>query len=468
MVYTVPLLVNNEEITSPKTFEVKNPLDDSTLWRSSAATIQDAEATVRYASSAFTSWSITKLVKRRELIYKLVDVLEMRKQELMDIMADEIAALGGWVDLNVDLSVGLARDVAGRVVSIVGTIPESVEEGRTALVQKEPYGVVLAIAPWNAPMFLALRAVLFPIAAGNTVILKSSEFSPKTHFLLASFFKEAGFPPGVLNVISHAREDAPLITNTLIAHRAIRKINFTGSTPVGRVIAAKAGEHLKPILLELGGKAPFVVLADADIKKAAAAAAIGSYMHSGQICMATEKIIVQESILEEFITELVEATKQFGETQALVLPGALEKLNKLIKSSVNQGAKVVNPPKETPSKAKFPNLIIRNVTREMELYRTECFGPLATVITASSEEEAIAIANDTEFGLSAAVWTADLAKGLKIARRIESGAVHINGMTVHDESILPFGGVKDSGFGRFGGSWGIDEFLTTKTITFVS
>ncbi|CAZ84340.1 unnamed protein product [Tuber melanosporum] len=447
MAYTVPFLVNNEEITSPRTFDVKNPLDDSLLWRSSAATVQDVEATALSASSAFRLWSTTKLAKRRELIYKLVDVLERRKQELMDTMAGETGALSGWVDLNMDLTVGLARDVAGRVVSIAGTIPESAEEGATALVKKEPYGVVLAIAPWNAPMILALRAVLCPIAAGNTVILKSSEFSPKTHFLLASFFKEAGFPPGVLNVICHAREDAALITNALIAHRAIRKINFTGSTPVGRLVAAKAGEHLKPILLELGGKSPLV---------------------SGQICMATEKIIVQESILEEFIAELAEATKQFGETQALFLPGAFERLSKLIESSVNQGAKVVNPPKEIPSRTKFPNLIIRGVTREMELFRTESFGPLATVIAAGSEEEAIAIANDTEFGLSTAVWTADLAKGLKIARRIESGAVHINGMTVHDEPILPFGGVKDSGFGRFGGSWGIEEFLTTKTITFVT
>ncbi|PWW71633.1 aldehyde dehydrogenase [Tuber magnatum] len=447
MAYTVPFLVNNEEITSSKTFDVKSPLDDSLLWKASAATVQDVQAAVQSASDAFRSWSTTKLVKRRELIYKFVDVFERRKQELMDSMVDETAALGGWVDFNMNISVGLAKDVAGRVVSIVGTIPESEEEGRTALVQKEPYGVVLAIAPWNAPTFLSLRAVLFPIAAGNTVVLKSSEISPKTHYLLASCFKEAGFPPGVLNLICHAREDGPLIVNTLIAHRAIRKINFTGSTPVGKAIAAKAGEHLKPVLLELGGKAPLV---------------------SGQICMATEKIIVQDSVLEEFITELAEATKQFGETQALALPGALEKLNNLVESAVNQGAKVVNPPKKAPSRAKFPNLIIRDVTREMELYHTESFGPLATVITASSEEEAIAIANDTEFGLSAAVWTADLAKGLKIAKRIESGAVHINGMTVHDESTLPHGGVKESGFGRFGGSWGIEEFLTTKTITFMS
>ncbi|RPA97312.1 aldehyde dehydrogenase [Choiromyces venosus 120613-1] len=468
MTYTVPFLINNEEITSSKTFDVKNPLDDSLLWTSSAATVQDVEAAIQAASNAFRSWSTTKLVKRRELINKLADVFEERGQELMDSMEKETAALSGWADSNVHASAGLARDVASRVVTIAGTIPESVEEGRTALVQKEPYGVVLAIAPWNAPVILSLRAVLFPIAAGNAVILKSSEISPKTHYLIASFFKEAGFPPGVLNVICHAREDAPLITNTLIAHKAIRKINFTGSTPVGKMIAAKAGENLKPILLELGGKAPLIVLADADIKKAAGAAAIGSYLHSGQICMATEKIIVHDSILEEFIIELIDATKQFGETQALVLPGALEKLNNLIESAVNQGAKVVNPPKEMPSRAKFPNLIIRDVTREMELYHVESFGPLATIISASSEEEAISVANDTQFGLSAAIFTADLARGLKIARRIESGAVHINGMTVHDEPSLPHGGVKESGFGRFGSSWGIEEFLTTKTVTFIS
>ncbi|CUS12488.1 unnamed protein product [Tuber aestivum] len=468
MAYTVPFLINGEEITSPKTFDVKNPLDDSLLWKASAATVEDVEAVVQSASDAFRSWSTTKLVKRRELIYKLVEVLERRKQELADSMAEETAALGGWVDFTISQTVELAREIAGGVGRIVGTIPESEEEGRTALVQKEPYGVVLAIAPWNAPTILSLRAALFPIAAGNTVVLKTSELSPKTHYLLASCFKGAGFPPGVLNTICHAREDAPLIANALISHRAVRKISFTGSTPVGKVIAAKAGEYLKPVLLELGGKSPMVVLADADIKKAAGAAVIGSYLHSGQICMATEMIIVQDSILEEFITELAEATKKFGETQALVPPGALEKLNNLVESAVNQGAKVVNPPKEIPSRAKFPNLIIRDVTREMELYHTGSFGPLATVISASSEEEAIAIANDTEFGLSAAVWTMDLAKGLKIAKRIESGAVHINGMTVHDEPALPHGGIKESGFGRFGSSWGIEEFLTTKTITFMS
>lgn len=290
---------------------------------------------------------------------------------------------------------------------------------------------------------------------------------------------DAGLPAGVVNVLFHRPEDAAKITTALIEHRYIKKINFTGSTAVGRIIASQAGKNLKPVLMELGGKASAIVLDDADLKLAATQCALGAFLHTGQICMSSERILVHKDVKPQFIEAFTRATEGIfgGDKPApiVVAPPAIERNKRLISEAVKAGAKVIHgdhekdevlPETNQKSDTRMRPVIVDGVTKDMDMFYTESFGPSVSVIEISSDEEAIEIANDTDYGLSGAVFTKDLARGLRVAKQIESGAVHINSMSVHDEASLPHGGAKMSGFGRFNGNWGIEEFLRLKTITY--
>ena len=313
---------------------------------------------------------------------------------------------------------------------------------------------------------------MFPLAAGNTVILKASELSPRTIWGVASCFHEAGIPAGVFNTLVHEPANAAAITTQLIENPHVKKINFTGSTGVGRIIAKLAGEHLKPVLLELGGKAPAIIWEDANLDQAAHACALGSFLHAGQICMSTERIIVHKNIKAEFEKKLAAAAEQIfpttGEAPTLIVEAGVQKNKKLVQDAVSKGASVLfgDAQAEGPAKTSMRPVILNNVTPEMEIYRTESFGPTVSLVEVDNEEDAIRIANDSDYGLTSAVFTENLRLGLKFAREIESGAVHINGMTVHDESTLPHGGTKASGFGRFNASNGLEEWVRTKNVTF--
>ena len=314
--------------------------------------------------------------------------------------------------------------------------------------------------------------MLFPIAAGNTAILKGSEMSPRTMWGLCSVFHEAGLPDGVLNLVFHEPANAPAITKMLVADPHIKKINFTGSTLVGRIIGQLAGEHLKPVLLELGGKAPAIVWEDADLDNAAVQCALGAFFNSGQVCMSTERIIVHKTVRAEFEKKLVGAVDSIfgGQNDALVLINAagVAKNKKLIDDALGKGASLLygDANATEPSPTRMRPVIINNVNTEMDIYKTESFGPTVSVYEVETEEEALRIANDTEYGLTSAVFTEDLRRGLRLAKEIETGAVHINSMTIHDESALPHGGAKASGHGRFNATHGLSEWVRTKTITF--
>ena len=314
--------------------------------------------------------------------------------------------------------------------------------------------------------------MLFPIAAGNTAILKGSEMSPRTMWGLCSVFHEAGLPDGVLNLVFHEPANAPAITKMLVADPHIKKINFTGSTLVGRIIGQLAGEHLKPVLLELGGKAPAIVWEDADLDNAAVQCALGAFFNSGQVCMSTERIIVHKNVRAEFEKKLVGAVDNIfgGQNDALVLINAagVAKNKKLIDDALGKGASLLygDANATEPSPTRMRPVIINNVNPEMDIYKTESFGPTVSVYEVETEEEALRIANDTEYGLTSAVFTEDLRRGLRLAKEIETGAVHINSMTIHDESALPHGGAKASGHGRFNATHGLSEWVRTKTITF--
>jgi len=308
---------------------------------------------------------------------------------------------------------------------------------------------------------------------GNTVILKGPEAAPATYWAIASILHDAGLPAGCLNTIYHRPADAAQITHQLIASPVIKKVNFTGSTAVGSIIASLAGRHLKPAVMELGGKAPSIVCEDANVQHAALQCALGAFLHAGQICMATERILVHEKIVDTFRDALKATMDQvFYSDQGmgvlqLVTAAPVEKNKKLLADAISKGARAIygDPGHNEESQTKMRPVIIENVQRGMDIYHTESFGPTVSLYTVKSDDEAIAIANDTDYGLTSAVFTDDLRRGIRIAKAIETGAVHINSMTIHDEAVLPHGGVKKSGFGRFNGLPGLDEWVRTKVVT---
>ncbi|MDP9902465.1 benzaldehyde dehydrogenase (NAD) [Variovorax ginsengisoli] len=335
--------------------------------------------------------------------------------------------------------------------------------------------MVLGIAPWNAPVILGVRSIALPLACGNTVVLKGSELCPATHGLIGEALQAAGLPAGVVNFVTNAPADAAAIVEAIIAHPALRRVNFTGSTKVGRIIAQVCARHLKPAVLELGGKAPLVVLADADIDAAVDATVFGAFSNSGQICMSTERIVVDECIADDFVQRLAARAAALPAGDPRDLAGApavlgsvvdratVERCNALIDDAVAKGARVVCGGKA--ESLIMCATVLDHVTPQMRIYREESFGPVKPVVRVRGDEAAIACANDNAYGLSAAVFSRDIARAWKAAQRIESGICHINGSTVHDEAQMPFGGVKDSGYGRFGGKAGIDAFTELRWIT---
>ncbi|RGP73245.1 aldehyde dehydrogenase [Fusarium sporotrichioides] len=470
--HTVPFLINGSDRISESTADVVSPASGEVTHRYSSADVKDANAAVDAAAEAFKSWRKTRPSERRDLLLKAAEIMERRQDELREYAMTECGSDAAWANFDISTGVSHIKEIAGRVGTLEGSIPTVSDPNTTALVLREPYGVVLAIAPWNAPYILGTRSVLFPIAAGNTVVFKASESCPRTLWAIGDIFREAGFPDGVLNVIFHERSNAASVTTALIEHPQVKKINFTGSTPVGRLIGKIAGENLKPVILELGGKAPAIVWEDADLDLAALQCTLGAFINSGQVCMSTERILVHKNIKDEFEKKLSATIDQVFSSEAdapiLVASAPVEKNKALVKDAIAKGASLVhgNVDAEETSKTRMRPIVVRDVTTEMDIYQTESFGPTVSLIAIETEEEAIKIANDTEYGLSSAVFTSDLQRGLRIAREIESGAVHINNMSVHDESGLPHGGAKASGYGRFGATAGLEEWTRTKNITF--
>ena len=457
--------------TGDATFERRNPVTGEVATIAPAATVEDAVAAVEAAQAAFPEWAAMGPGERRGLLNAAADALEARADDFAEATIAETGAPGHWGHFNVGLAASMLREAAALTTQVTGeTIPSNVP-GSLAMAVRQPAGVVLAMAPWNAPVILGVRALATPLAVGNTVVFKASETCPRIHRLIVDALLEAGLPDGVVNFVTHATEDAPEVVEAMIAHDAVRRVNFTGSTEVGRIIGRLCGEHLTPVVLELGGKAPLVVLDDADVDAAVDAAAFGAFANSGQICMSTERIIVDEAIADEFLEKL--ATKAGGlptgdPTGEVVLGSvvdreAVDRCNALIDDALEKGATLAVGGKSDDTLME-PTLVV-GVTPEMRIWSEESFGPVKSVMTVSGVDEAVEMANDTQYGLSAAVFGEDAARALDVAHRIESGICHVNGPTVHDEAQMPFGGVKASGWGRFGGVAGVHEFTDLRWIT---
>jgi len=455
-----------------KTFDRRNPVTGDIASTVPAASVADANAACDAAQAAFPVWSALGPNARRALLNQAAAELEARAAQFIAAMMGEIGATQGWAGFNLALAAGVVREAAAMTTQITGEVIPSDKPGCLAMALREPVGVIVGIAPWNAPIILGVRAIAMPLACGNTAVLKASEQCPRTHALIVEAFHAAGLPEGAVQIVSNAPEDAAEIVGALIDHPAVRRINFTGSTHVGKIIARRAAEQLKPVLLELGGKAPLLVLDDADLDEAVKAAAFGAFMNSGQICMSTERIIVVDAVADAFAAKFRDkvASMPCGDPREGTSPlGAVVDIKTvttvqgLIDDALAHGAVALVGGEA--SGVLMPAHVIDKVTPEMKLFRDESFGPVVAVIRARDEAHAIELANDTAYGLSAAVFTRDTARGLRVARQIQSGICHINGPTVHDEAQMPFGGTKASGYGRFGGRAGIDSFTELRWVT---
>ena len=470
----ISLLIGNQNVkaSSGATFERRNPITGALATRAAAASLADAAAAADAARAALPAWAALGPNARRSCLLAAADAMQKRAPDFIDAMAAETGATAPWAGFNVHLAAAMLREAAALTTQVAGEVIPSDQPGCVALAVRRPAGVVLGIAPWNAPVILGVRAIATPLACGNTVVLKASEICPATHRLIGAAMQDAGLPPGVVNVITNSPADAGAVVEALIAHPAVRRINFTGSTRVGRIVARLAAEQLKPLLRELGGKAPLIVLDDADLDEAVAGAAFGAYMNSGQICMSTERIIVAEKIADAFtakfkakVSTLVAGDPALGKTPlgSVVDQKAADSVRALITDAVSKGGRLheAAPANGTLLSA----AVIDGVTPAMRIYAEESFGPVTTIVRVKDDAEAVRVANDTEYGLTSAVFSRDIARALKVAEQLDAGMCHINGATVHDEAQMPFGGTKNSGYGRFGGKAGIAEFTELRWIT---
>jgi acyl-CoA reductase-like NAD-dependent aldehyde dehydrogenase len=458
---------------SGKTFEDVNPYQGIPMARVAAGGRSDAKRAVEAAQQAFPGWSSTMPQERRALLLRAADLLEERRNDFVSMLIKETGSTFGFAMFQSFYSPGILREAASQVHELTGDVLPANMPGAFYFSRRQPLGVVAGIAPWNAPLILSLRAVSLPLACGNTVVLKPAPDSPISGgIMLAELFEAAGFPKGVVNVVTHDVEANREIGDEFVENRAVRCISFTGSTAVGRELAEKCGRYLKRIALELGGHNPLIVLSDADIEHAVKVAAFGAFLHQGQICMSVRRIIVERSIAAEFTDKLVAKAQSLkvGDPEQhdtvigpLINQKQLEHVKNNVGASVAAGANILCGGKHE-GLCYYPT-VLSNVTPAMRVSCEETFGPVVSILPVGGMEEALRVANDSNYGLSAGVLTRDYEKGLWLAERLETGMVHINDSTVLDEPQVPFGGMKDSGLGRMGGRAARDEFTELRWIS---
>lgn len=471
----VQLLIDDARVAAEdgRTLERRDPLSGNVVTTAASAGVADAVLAAEAAGRAFVEWSRTGPTRRRAILLAAADRLEAKIGEISAAMTSEVGASGLWGGFNVMAAAALIREAAALTTQIQGeTIPTD-KPGTLSMTLRQPVGAVLSIVPWNGPVILAARAIAYPIACGNTVVFRGSEFSPLTHSLIAEAFVEAGLPAGVLNFVVNDASTSEQVVEALIEHPAIRRINFTGSTRVGRIIAEKSARVLKRCLLELGGKAPFVVLDDADLDGAVNAAIFGSFLYQGQICMSTERFVVDEAVADAFVEKFAARAAALRSDDPAANPGCVigpmidarsgDRINAMIEDALAKGATIAAGGKANG--ARLDATIVDHVKPGMTIYDEETFGPVTTIVRVSGVEEAVRVANDTDYGLAAAVFGSDVTRALDVAMRIDAGHVHVNGATVQNEPQAPYGGMKSSGYGRFDGRAVIDEFTELKWVT---
>lgn len=458
---------------SGRTYDKHDPWTGAVLARVAAGDAEDARAAVDAAAAAFPGWAESAPGDRQRILLRAADAVDRRRAEIGGLLTAETGCGAHYAGVQLDFCTGLLRQAAGLAYTPAGQILPSDLPGTRALAIRRPAGVVAAIAPWNASLTLAGRAVAAPIALGNTVVLKPSEEAPLTGGTIwASLFAEAGLPPGVLNVITHAPGEAGAVAETLISDPRVRRISFTGSTATGRRIAETAGRHLKRAILQLGGHNPLIVLGDVALPEAVGAAIYGAFVHSGQTCMCARRIIVDQSLMPDFMSLFVAraAALPIGDPSApdtvigpVINEWALSLLERRVREAVGLGARLLTG--GVPAGRCFPPTVLTDVPPAAELAFDETFGPVVLIEEADGAADAVRRANSTGYGLTAGILTGDPYRGLDLARHLRAGIVHVNDQPVNDEPQMPFGGVGDSGAGRFGIGFAVEEFTEPQWVT---
>lgn len=466
------MYINGQWVTPAGTFDDMNPSDGSVWAKVPDGGAPEAGRAIEAAQAAFATWSGLMFQERADYMLKIADIIKRRQT---DYAVANQGEAGGWFGkgmFEAGYAVEVFRAAAAMCYQSIGEILPS-EHGKLSTAQRVPMGVVSVISPWNMPCILTSRGFAFPMAAGNTIVLKPSEDTPYCGGLFfAEVLEEAGVPPGVFNVVTSSRERVADMGDELVENPTVKGVSFTGSTPVGRSIAAKAGAHLKKCCVELGGKDSLIVLEDADMERATSSASFGAFMHQGQICMSVEKVLVHESIYHDFLAGLKARTAKLkmgntGDKSNVIGPlindRQVSRVAGQIEDAVAKGAKVeigggVQGRFVEPT-------ILTNVNTSMDVWRDETFGPVVVVVPFSRDDEAIALNNDTEYGLSCGIITRNEARALEMSKRLETGMCHVNCSSVNDEPHVPFGGSKASGVGRHGGRWSMETFTETRWIT---
>ena len=466
------MYIDGQWISAPRQFDDLNPSDGSVWARIPDGGAPEARQAIDAAHKSFRAWADLPFQHRAGLMLKCADIVERRA-------ADFIAAAqfegGGWYGKGVYETKAVPeifRAAAAVCYAPVGEVLPSLH-GKVSTAVRVPMGVVSVISPWNVPGILATRQFSFTLAAGNTVVLKPSEETPYMGgIFFAEVLEEAGVPPGVFNVVTSSRDRVAEMGDELVDNPLVKGVAFTGSTAVGRRIAAKCGAHLKKCCIELGGKDSLIVLEDADMDRATSAASFGAFMHQGQVCMSVEKVLVQEQIYDQFLND-------FKARAAKIKTGNVADKSNVVGPLINdrQAAKVAHQLEDAVAKGAKIELgggvngrfieptIVTGVTQDMDIWRDETFGPVAVVVPFRDDAEAVNMNNDTEYGLSSGIITANEERALELARHMETGMCHINCAPINDEPHAPFGGSKASGIGRYGGRWSLESFSETRWIT---
>lgn len=455
---------------SGKVSEQTNPANGEVFAGVHQAGVADAQTALDSAEQAFKSWKGVSPSQRENIFIRLSVIILERQDELRELLHDEAGSTKLKAAYEINRAATLAKGMSGDCRRVYGETYLSNFPGvNQSYSTRRPLGVVLAISPFNFPLMLGLRKVGWALAAGNCVILKPSEVTPIMGLKLGEMFSEAGLPDGVLNVIP--AEGAEL-GDSLIGDPRVKMLTFTGSSKVGKLLSIQAATYHKKCSLEMGGKNPIIILNDARLDYAVDVAAFSNFMHQGQVCMSGSRVIVEAGIYDEFCEKLklkAKSIKVGDPREPGVIIGPLIRntqapfIQAQIDSALSSGARLLCGGSYNDNY--YQPTVLADVTESMSIFRTECFGPVAAVVKADDYLHAIDLANDNDYGLSSAVLTNDLKKAMTISEELEAGMVHVNGPTIRDDEVVPFGGVKNSGTSREGGRFAMEEFTELKWVT---
>lgn len=455
--------------SSEKSIEDFNPYTGEKIITIQSANKKDLDEAYQAAKNVQPKWANMTVVEKQDHFQKLVDAMLDEKDTIIEWLIKESGSTRIKANIEFDSALGIVKESMSFITRTAGRILPSNFPNKENRIYRMPKGVIGVIGPWNFPFHLTMRSVAPALATGNSVVIKPASDTPVTSGLIFGLlFEKAGFPHGLVNIVVGKGSE---IGDEFVTHPIPKLISFTGSTEVGRRIGENAGRNLKDVALELGGNNAMIVLKDANIEQAAKAAVFGKFLHQGQICMALNRIIVDKEIHDQFVEEFVKLTGQlkYGDPSdpstfvgPVINKDQVERIQKDLNESIEQGAELIYGGKVEGNL--MQPTVLKNVANDMPIAQNEIFGPVAVIIRAEDEEDAIQIANDSPYGLSGSIFTEDRHHGALLGLKIETGMIHVNDQSVNDEAHVSFGGEKESGIGRFNGEWAIDKFTTVKWV----